>query len=277
MQLFTHIYQLKLIPPTGYKYIIGILGILFVLFFAYWFSGETKLVEIVSFAGTITSIILSVLAIFMTVLSNDSMSSMIHKIRDVHDSIKDMPSSINESIAQLKLSSIKMEKMLPELKDKLKEVDEHLLESNQNLAALKNSKIETPVGSSDNEGQKLSAKDFLLSFLKNSSLSGLGVVYCLFLASRDNKSFKLSDYAEAFQYPNIDYAYAYCIACFANRLAVGNVDIQNDSLVTNVKFSHLIKENDIYEAIKNWLSNMIVDKNKMSAEEFMSTIMKLFD
>lgn len=62
---------------------------------------------------------------------------------------------------------------------------------------------------------------------------------CLFLASRDNKSFKLSDYAEAFQYPNIDYAYAYCIACFANRLAVGNVDIQNDSLVTNVKFSHL--------------------------------------
>lgn len=38
-----------------YKYIIGILGILFVLFFAYWFSGETKLVEIVSFAGTITS------------------------------------------------------------------------------------------------------------------------------------------------------------------------------------------------------------------------------
>ena len=60
-----------------YKYIIAIFGILFVLFFAYWFSGETKLVEIVSFAGTITSIILSVLAIFMTVLSNDSMSSMI--------------------------------------------------------------------------------------------------------------------------------------------------------------------------------------------------------
>lgn len=260
-----------------YKYIIAIFGILFVLFFAYWFSGETKLVEIVSFAGTITSIILSVLAIFMTVLSNDSMSSMIHKIRDVHDSIKDMPSSINESIAQLKLSSIKMEKMLPELKDKLKEVDEHLLESNQNLASLKNSNMETPAGSSDNEGQKISAKDFLLSFLKNSSLSGLGVVYCLFLASRDNKSFKLSDYAEAFQYPNVDYAYAYCIACFANRLAVGNVDIQNNCLVTNVKFSHLIKENDIYEAIKNWLSNMIVDKNKMSAEEFLSTIKKLFD
>lgn len=260
-----------------YKYIIGILGILFVLFFAYWFSGETKLVEIVSFAGTITSIILSVLAIFMTVLSNDSMSSMIHKIRDVHDSIKDMPSSINESITQLKLSSIKIEKLLPEVKDKLKEVDEHLLESNQNLASLKNSKVETPVGSSGNEGQELTARDFLLIFLKNSSLAGLGVVYCLFLASHDSKSFKLSDYAEAFQYPNIDYAYGYCIACFANRLAVGNVDIQNNSLVTNVKFSHLIKENDIYEAIKNGLSNMTVDKAKMSTEVYMSTIKKLFD
>ena len=31
--------------------------------------------------------------------------------------------------------------------------------------------METPVGSSDNEGQKLSAKDFLLSFLKNSSFA----------------------------------------------------------------------------------------------------------
>ena len=261
-----------------YKYIIGILCMLFVLFFAYWFSGETNLVEIVSFAGTVTSIILSVLAIFMTVLSNDSMSSMIHKVRDIHDSIKDMPASINSSIAQLKLSSIKIEKMLPEVKEKLKEVDDHLLESNQNMASLKNSKIEPPAGSSGSEGQKITAKEFLMSFINNSSLTGLGVVYCLFLASHDDsKSFKLSDYAKAFEFPSVDYAYGYCVACFANRLAVGTVDIKNDSSVTNVKFSTLIKENDILNAINSWLSNMDVGKNKISAEEFMSTIQTIFD
>lgn len=260
-----------------YKYIIGILCILFVLFFAYWFSGETNLVEIISFAGTVTSIILSVLAIFMTVLSNDSMSSMIHKVRDIHDSIKDMPSSINSSIAQLKLSSIKIEKMLPEVKEKLKEVDDHLLESNQNITSLKNSKIEPPAGSSGSEGQKITAKEFLMSFINNSSLTGLGVVYCLFIASHDSKSFKLSDYAKAFEFPSVDYAYGYCVACFANRLAVGNVDLTKDSLVTNVNFSNLINENDIFNAIKSWLSNMEVEKNKISVEDFMSTIQTIFD
>ena len=258
-----------------WKYAFGIVLLLFVLFFAYWFSDDKKLVEVISFAGTIASIILSVLAIFMTVLSNDSMASMIHRIRDVHDSIKDMPSSINHSIEQLRLSTSKIESILPEINGKLKAVDEHLKESNLNLSSVNDGKTDNPIYGTD--GIALTAKEFLVSFLNNSSLTGLGVVYCLYLASHTNKNFKLQDYVSSFEFSNVDYSYAYCIACFANRLAVGQVDTQNDCLVSNVRFSNLISDKDIFDAIKTWLANMKDVSGNPTAEAFIKTIKNIFE
>ena len=66
-----------------YRYVILILVLALISIFSYYFYGNEDLVKTISFAGTLASIILSVLAIFITVLSNDSLSSMIHKIRDL--------------------------------------------------------------------------------------------------------------------------------------------------------------------------------------------------
>ena len=80
-----------------YRYVIFILVLALISTFSYYFYGNEDLVKTISFAGTLASIILSVLAIFITVLSNDSLSSMIHKIRDLYEAIKDIPDSIKKS------------------------------------------------------------------------------------------------------------------------------------------------------------------------------------
>lgn len=123
-----------------YRYVIFILVLALISTFSYYFYGNEDLVKTISFAGTLASIILSVLAIFITVLSNDSLSSMIHKIRDLYEVIKDIPDSIKksiislgETIRQLQNNIEVMNGLLPELKTQLCNVDEHIRESNEVL------------------------------------------------------------------------------------------------------------------------------------------------
>lgn len=68
-------------------YVVFILVVIIIVLLSCRLSDNQSFVDIVSFAGTLTSIILSVLAIFITVLSNDSFSNLMEKIRGLTDSI----------------------------------------------------------------------------------------------------------------------------------------------------------------------------------------------
>lgn len=70
---------MKSINPLHYKYWIIILILLNIAIFSYYNSGDTNLTGMIAFAATIASIILSVLAIFMSILSNDSIGGMLHR------------------------------------------------------------------------------------------------------------------------------------------------------------------------------------------------------
>lgn len=58
-----------------------------------------------TFASTISSIILSVIAIIMSVVSSDSINNLLHKFRDLHDAIKDTPHRIDSSLESMKTVS----------------------------------------------------------------------------------------------------------------------------------------------------------------------------
>lgn len=88
--------------------VIALLSVNLVNVFSQKTCGNQTFVDQVSFASTISSIILSVIAIIMTFVSNDTINSLLHKVRDLHDNIKDVPSDIkktskdlNDSVAQL--------------------------------------------------------------------------------------------------------------------------------------------------------------------------------
>lgn len=53
--------------------------------------------EQISFASTITSIVLSVIAIIMTVVSGETLNNLLHKFRDLHDDIKEVPSKFEQT------------------------------------------------------------------------------------------------------------------------------------------------------------------------------------
>lgn len=74
-------------------------------------------VDQVSFASTISSIILSVIAIIMTVISSDSMNSLLHKFRDLCDVLQNTPVKIEASMGSIKESSEKLQEVEKKIKD----------------------------------------------------------------------------------------------------------------------------------------------------------------
>jgi len=102
--------------------IIVVLSIMLINLFAQQTCNNEAFVDQVSFASTISSIILSVIAIIMTVVSNDSISSLLHKVRDLHDNIKEIPSDIKKTSNELNNSV----QQLHSLEDKLNKIPEKL-------------------------------------------------------------------------------------------------------------------------------------------------------
>lgn len=78
--------------------IIVVLGLMVVNLFAQQTCANEEFVKEVSFASTLSSIILSVIAIIMTVVSNDSISSLLHRFRDLHDDIKEVPDQLRQTV-----------------------------------------------------------------------------------------------------------------------------------------------------------------------------------
>ena len=109
--------------------LIALLSITLVNVFAQKTCGNQTFVDQVSFASTISSIILSVIAIIMTVVSNDSISSLLHKVRDLHENIKDVPTEIkktsedlNSSVTQLNLLENKLNELPSSIKTNIDEL-----------------------------------------------------------------------------------------------------------------------------------------------------------
>lgn len=86
---------LKQISGWHYVYVIIILILSIVGLVSYRFSNCDSLVTLISFAATISSIILSVLAIFMTVLSGESMN----KLRDSLIGLTSIPGDVKLAVS----------------------------------------------------------------------------------------------------------------------------------------------------------------------------------
>lgn len=84
-----------------YIYVILILLLVIVSIIAYYHSDEHDLVAQVGFAASISSIILSVLAIIVTVVSNGSMDKLAHGMYALKDVPGDVKNATNEAIKKI--------------------------------------------------------------------------------------------------------------------------------------------------------------------------------
>lgn len=114
-------------------YVVIILVGLIVLISTLRLSDNQHVTEILSFAGTVTSIILSVLAIFITVLSNGSMSSLMEKIRTLTESISPMGKYISDASEKIDKSTESLQSTQKEVSSNLQKSSDIILQSTKEL------------------------------------------------------------------------------------------------------------------------------------------------
>lgn len=193
--------------------IIVVLAIMIINLFAQQTCENQEFVNQVSFASTISSIILSVIAIIMTVVSNDSISSLLHKVRDLHDNIKDVPSDIkktsvdlNESVKKLNSLEESLNKIpneleitqksisqdIERLRDMLDNATKKIEGIDQKTDILKEQLYSSHINEASSV-EKTIDKEFLKQFIESLPLAAILAVYICISAKKKSMKFQLDD------------------------------------------------------------------------------------
>ncbi len=204
--------------------IIVVLAIMLVNLFAQQTCENKEFVNQVSFASTISSIILSVIAIIMTVVSSDSMNNLLHKFRDLCDTLQNSPKEIERSTASIVESSKKLEDVeikiqaLPELLRNNQDSLNEILTSIKDTILQLDRKILGIKSNTDNMTQQLS--------FVNDKMQGISLI---------TPNFKPNEVLEEGELKNIlFFEFSYWNICLLYALKVAYENHKEISLYDNI-------------------------------------------
>lgn len=174
------LHPLKRISGWHYVYVILILVLIIIGIVAYNYSGCNEIVALVSFAATISSIILSVLAIFITVVSGESTNKLRDSLvmlktipTDVKEAISSTIDKMNESSTSLAEATQHTSEGLKAIENKFKRVEFRLAQQDSKLNIINDRLIKNnAVVDSDENGQLIS-EEIIKEFLENTSVLSL--------------------------------------------------------------------------------------------------------
>lgn len=164
----------------------------------------------ISFASTITSIVLSVIAIIMTVVSGETLNNLLHKFRDLHDDIKDVPGKFEQTTDRFEKSCKEIEAVqkdlerLPgelistrtqveELSNELKNTHGDVINVSSKLDGLSNFEFKydrTQTTKSITQETKV-IPDELIDGLFYMPYKAVRILYVLFVAKETNMAFNM--------------------------------------------------------------------------------------
>lgn len=254
-----------------YIYVILILMMTLVAFIAYYHCGKSDLVAQVGFAASISSIILSVLAIIVTVVSNGSMDKLAHgmyELRNVPSEVKmstdeaiqkitDTTDSLNQASKENKQGITDMQSKFESLFHELEQhVADKLQESATNVENIK--KIVTDMQTStqslaksmkssddkDNDGYVLDDV-FVNNLMDYNSLAGFALFYAIdkYLEKEVTGQFDLKKMDEF--YGNNTYSqyfYGYLVLLYALKLCYYNQPSKDKLEFIFIDFNPKIRE-----------------------------------
>lgn len=241
-----------------YVYVILILILILVAFISYYHCDEQDLVSQVGFAASISSIILSVLAIFMTLLSNNSIGGMLHKVRDMHDAVNSIPKTLNESVSNLKdttsdLRDINSDvnKSLSALGLKLQELENHLNENDKKFQEIVDNI--TSSNTRENSGIEMPSEALVNQYLYVMSLNGLIILYAFYLYKEEQKSgiFNIEEFVKRFDGLSVNYIQGILVA--STSVNILHYVVEKGTVNYNIKelsLSDYIKKDSLTNAIK---------------------------
>lgn len=254
-----------------------------------------------TFASTISSIILSVIAIIMSVVSGESINNLLHKFRDVHDEISDVPDKIDSSIQKMDSASNKFEEMYENLKETpqkikestevMKDISKHVDSSVESLSGLmkeiqektenwhlireelkeikegfQNMAFPTDTKISSNSGTL--SEDQAKMIYEKGSLYGALILYAVKLAKDKNKKMSLNDLSLALaSEPYKEYFYGYFIALKATGIFSAK-DVQSGVY-------QITSYNTVLNSIKQYLLERAVENERL--QELIPLVDKYID
>lgn len=228
-------------------YILTILISIIIILIAVNWGGIENLVNLISFALTISSLILAILAIIYAVYSNNSFSSNITKLDISSEKINNSAAIVSN------LSNTLLEKIdqIPVLLNSI----EQKTDATQILI----SKLNLPNDPAPDNNFDPNTLD-LKNFVQQTSISGKTLLYILYLSLKAKKEFNLKEICDKYSL-GYNYYYGFFVAVQTLRIIKNNFDYKNGGFFYEVlEINSLVKEN-IIEVIENVKSENETNSN----------------
>lgn len=250
-------------------YILSILFAIIIILVSVKWAAIPDLVDYIAFALTLSSLLLAVLAIIYSLLSNENLNKVMHNLNASSSALKETSREISEGNRTL-LQEIKL------IPAAIEAVDNNITSTRGMLESISVSKDKAlPIGEIEPTGTISS--EFVEAFLKNSSILGLYAIYSVSLSHQTKTAFTIREISVILdeQEKNNGYLLSYHIATKAMGLFTTEYDGKYRTIVTSAHKTLLEKTenilaNKLYEVAKE------VEKGKKEIPEAQEGIEKWF-
>lgn len=241
-------------------YIVGFLGFAVIMLLTANYGGpHNGIYEYLAFGSTITSLVLSILAIFVTVRSSSDLYKQFGTINKVSNQIDSTLNNLKEAETQLKNTSsditCQMDNIVSEIEkrlDKRLQKTENTISEQIQKQNLDTQNVKTEVTTNANLDPT--------PFLENMSYNGLWALYACSKGCNAKKKFNIDDFFKDNQ--------EYCLGIIVATRAAGyfNVDIRLSNNQYEVECTEsIIKHEKVYGAIKTIKEDL---KRKSEIDEY---------
>lgn len=239
------------------NYIAGFLGFAVIMLLTAQYGGpKNAIFEYLSFGSTITSLVLSILAIFVTVQSSSDLYKQFTRIDNATDTIKNVSSQIDDTLENLKDAERSLQNTSQNISQQLNnivdQIDERLkTRMKETEGNISRQFAESMNVNANDQEQKIQqdlkniekVKDFFFSM---TSANGLLAIYACTLSKEKKQMFELSKLFNG----NEAYTLGFLIAAISTGLVhFTNDDVNNQITCHDTLFS----STETLEIIKNRL------------------------
>ncbi len=236
------------------NYIAGFLGFAVIMLITSKYGGPNNAIfDYLSFGSTITAMVLSVLAIFVTVQSSTDMYKQFTRIDNATDTIKNASDQIEGTLSELKIAESKLQNTSKTISEQLDNIVEQIDDRFKTHMKETEDKISKQLEESFNSTSDIYNQDAKLDekmtekaktyFITTTSASGLLAVYACSLSMEKNKPFELSNIFKG----NESYTFGFLIALLSTAIILFTHDDKNNQITCQ---KSLFSSQEVYDQIK---------------------------
>lgn len=239
------------------NYIAGFLGFAIIMLLTAQYGGPNNAIfAYLSFGSTITSLVLSILAIFVTVQSSSDLYKQFTRIDHATDTIKNVSTQIDGTLTALKKTESNLQDtakiISSQLDNIVEQIDDrfrtHMKETEDNIAKQFVASINntSTINEQDVRPNQEAIDNLKRYFINMTSANGLLALYACTLSIEHEKKFELSNLFKG----NEAYTFGFLIASVSTAIVQFTNDATNNQITCQ---SSLFSSSELYEAIKDRL------------------------